>query len=632
MRLAPLLLIALAAPAAADTPLIASHLSRAQMPNPYAHIPAQCYIETARGAQNACQYCHTDGLARRGHGNNVPQNGASDVLGDITEDYAFAAINYPFTPNGSINPWENTLNPASLDVAMARQGISMADWDMAAWVRQDNWSPAFARRPAGGTGWDTGAAGDGFRLFPALNPADLPAGPDGFVRSTDPAAGPFADATGTLTGWRAINFTPYGIFTPLSGSVSGIYIRLPDRFMRDGQGRFDLATYAANLDLLSDAIQDRLTATSSKTYLGGAADEAVQPGLYPIGTEFAHPLHYVDVTADGTAGGLPGARAARVKEIRYMYKSRRFDPAYGGTAQLKEESAPAHANPAEGWIENGAGWLLAGWIEDATGDLRPQTVSELVQCVGCHSGHMPQPETGGFADFHSGVGTTVDSTWALPRRLTGAAGWAEADAMGYRAQPGGIGTSTRPDPINRKLGGGEFAHFLRSVVGVSLYGDMPASVDAYLADRIQTARGYSADWPALPLADAEAYQAAQSLRARLLAELTDKGEHLDQHGHVAGALLYPPAEAAEAGARRYRKVVATQRFDFGKDVFAQTPVTFRYFRGAADGFTHQNGAPYSVGEIVTDRPIDTDRSALTWGIGVTPTGITDSPDYEPLLD
>ena len=24
------------------------------------------------------------------------------------------------------------------------------------------------------------------------------------------------------TGWRAVNFFPYGIFTPMSGSVSGI--------------------------------------------------------------------------------------------------------------------------------------------------------------------------------------------------------------------------------------------------------------------------------------------------------------------------------------------------------------------------------------------------------------------------
>lgn len=616
-------------------PLKGTHLSRAQMPNPYAHIPAQCHVETAGGTQNACQYCHTDGLAGRRFGNNVPQRGASNVLGDLTADYAFAAINWPFTPNGSINPWENTLHPERLDAALAATGQDAAAWDMAAWVRQDNWTAARARRPGDPRQWDGARLDDPFRLFPALNPADLPAGDDGFVRSATPAGAFFDDGRGWITGWRSVNFTPYGIFTPLTGSVSGIYVRLPERFMRDAGGRFDLATYAANLDLLSQAVQDRLTDASPRTYAGGAADDPLLPGLYPIGTEFAHPLHYVDVAADGSKGApsrYPGARAERVKEIRYMYKIRRFDPEYGGP-QMKEESAPAYANSREGWIDNGAGWMLAGWIEDAGGALRPQTPSELVQCVGCHSGHMPQPETGGWPDFQSGVGVTVDSTWALPRRLPGADGWREMDSMGYRAPPedDGIGTAGRSDPVNRKLGVGEFRHFLESVVGVSLYGDMPASVERWLAATIRADAGYSADWPRLPLDDAAAYQAAQAARATLLRELTARGGHLDARGNLQGALLYPPESHALEAARRYRKVVATQRHDFGKDVFPATPASFRYFR-TDDGFAHQDGRAYRVGEVITDREIDGDRVSLTWGVGITPTGIDDSPDYEPLLD
>ena len=201
-----------------------------------------------------------------------------------------------------------------------------------------------------------------------------------------------------------------------------------------------------------------------------------------------------------------------------MYKIRRFDPEYGGP-QMKEESAPAYANSREGWIDNGAGWMLAGWIEDAGGALRPQTPSELVQCVGCHSGHMPQPETGGWPYFQSGVGVTVDSTWALPRRLPGADGWREMDSMGYRAPPDddGIGTAGRSDPVNRKLGVGEFRHFLESVVGVSLYGDMPASVETYLNRQITRANGYSADWPDLRTEvsknNPQGIKAAQELRA-----------------------------------------------------------------------------------------------------------------------
>jgi len=405
--------------------------------------------------------------------------------------------------------------------------------------------------------------------------------------------------------------------------------------MRDASGAFDLATYAANLELVWKAVSDNLGPDDPATYLGAAADAPVQPGLYPLGAEFAHPLHYVDLAADGSDSApsrFPGARATRVKEIRYSYKIRRFDPEYGAPS-LKEESAPVYANRTEGWIDNGAGWLLAAWIEDAEGRLRPQTPSELTQCVGCHSGHMPQPETGGYPDFHSGVGVTVDSSWALPRKFPGPLGWGEMDAMGYRpaAEPGGVGAASRPDPFNRAIGKGEFAHFLETVVGVSLYGDMSASVEAHLAERIRAERGYSADWPLIETASADGYLASQQRRAALLREFTARGEHLEEDGNLSGAFLYPTAEAAREGARRYGMVVASQSYDFGKDVFPKTPVSFRYFRTPDTAFAHQDGTPYAVGEVVTDRPIDVDRTSLTWGVGVAETGIADSPDYQPLL-
>lgn len=632
-------LIALTGAAPADenaAPLIGSYISRAQFPNPYAHIPAQCYIETAGGTQNPCQVCHTDGLANRGFGNNAPQGGASPFIGDLTAEYAFAALNHPFQPNGSINPWENTLFPEKLRAAVTAAGHDPAAWDMAAWVRQDNWSAAVARRPGDARLWDSGAKGDPFRLFPALSPADLPADVDGFVRSDRQEGAVFHDGDGWITGWRSVNFVPHGIFTPLTGSVSGIYIRLPQHFMRDAEGRFNIATYGANLDLVAAAVSDHLPADAPATYHGAAADIPVQPGLYPQGTEFAHPLHYVDTAADGSDGApgrFPGARADRVKEIRYMYKIRRFDPDYAGPG-IKEESAPAYASRDEGWIDNGAGWILAGWIEDAQGALRAQTPSELTQCVGCHSGHEPQRETGGWETFQSGVGVTIDSTWAMPRRLPGAAGWGENTAMGYRAPQtaGGIGRASYADPINRAMQTGEFAHFLKHVVGVSLYGDMPASVEAFLSRTIRANQGYSADWPALKSDAAQDYLAAQRLRAQLLKELTAKRAHLDDEGNLAGALLYPPQAAALGAARGYRMVVATQRYDFGKDVFPDTPVTFRYFRGPETAFPHQDGRPYGVGEIVVDRPIDTDRTSLTWGVGIAATEITASPDYQPILD
>lgn len=327
-----------------------------------------------------------------------------------------------------------------------------------------------------------------------------------------------------------------------------------------------------------------------------------------------------------------------------MYKIRGFEPAYGGPT-TKEEDAPVFASPRQGWIDNGAGWLLAGFIEDRDGNLRPQTPSELTQCVGCHSGSGPQTEVA-YAEFTSGTGNTIDSTWALPRQFPGTIGWREMDYMGYtRAAHAACdetpGYARRGDPVNRGERKGEFRHFLDNVVGVSLYGVVPASVERFLAGVIQHERGYASDWPTLDTSSVEGFLASQQLRQRLLREMTSRGEYLDDSGNIAGALLYPPQTKALAAARRYRQVVLTQRYDFGKDVFAETPVTYRYFRSPETAFPHQDGAPYQVGEVIIDRPVDTDPVNVTYGVGVVRTlidatvpyarGGTANRDYLPLL-
>ncbi|MCU0972075.1 MAG: hypothetical protein MUF57_09925, partial [Gammaproteobacteria bacterium] len=35
-------------------PLVGEFVDRAQLRNPYGHIPAQCHVETSGGTQNAC--------------------------------------------------------------------------------------------------------------------------------------------------------------------------------------------------------------------------------------------------------------------------------------------------------------------------------------------------------------------------------------------------------------------------------------------------------------------------------------------------------------------------------------------------------------------------------------------------
>ncbi|MDS4057653.1 MAG: hypothetical protein RKP73_03670, partial [Candidatus Contendobacter sp.] len=469
---------------------------------------------------------------------------------------------------------------------------------------------------------------------------------DGFVRSGTPRNGFFQDGAGRwITGWRSVNFMPYGIFTPMTGSVSGIYVRLPKPFMQREDGGFDLAVYVRNLDLLERAIQDRLRPEDGEFYQGAARAVAIERGLYPVGAEIAHPLHYVDVAADGndpTVSPYPGTRARRVKEIRYMYKWKPFQPSQfrPGT---KEEGAPVYGNDTQGWVDNGVGWYLAGYIEDKTGALRPQNREELTQCIGCHSG-VASTE---FSQFTSGVGNTVDSTWSLPRKFPGELGWREMHYLRYLAQADARpeatpGQARLGDPLNRELDKGEFRHFLDNVVGASLYGDMPAAIERFLAGLIQPARGYSAAWPALDTANAAGFQRSQALRQTLLRELTARGGYLDAAGAIRGELLYPPKNDALAAARRYRQVVVTQRYVQGKDVFPATPVTLRYFREGEEGFAHQDGRPYQVGEVITDRPVDLENPAsITYGVGnaetlIDPdklfeTGGTYFPEYVPLL-
>ncbi|QEP44004.1 hypothetical protein D5085_13285 [Ectothiorhodospiraceae bacterium BW-2] len=618
--------------ASKKAPLIGEYIDRITFTNPYAHIPAQCYIETSGGTQNACLFCHSNGLFKLGLGNNNPQAGYEPIIGNLQLEYAFVALNYPHLINGSVMPWQNTLQPDKLRAVLTAQGIDPTSWQMQAYIREDNWTAAYQQRPGTPLDWESGVESD-WRLFPGLDPADLPADSDGFVRSSKAQNGHFHDGQGYQTGWRAVNFMPYGIFIPHSGSVSGIYLRLPTIFMQNGQGEFDLATYQANLDLVARAIQDRLR-DEDKTYQGAAANIALRRGLYPLGTEIAHPLHYVDVAADGTHHAIspfPGTRSRRVKEIRYMYKYQSFEPD-SVTPGNKNEDAAVYAHRQQGWIDNGAGWYLSGFIEAADGALRPQTPSELTQCVGCHSGNVYQ--AGAIhPPFNSGTGNTVDSTWSLPRQWRDG-GWAEMDYFGYRAKSQVAadetpGNATRSgDPLNRGHGRGEFAFFLDHVVGASLYGDMPAAMESFFATNIQTGNGYSANWPALESDSAEGLLASQQLRQSLLREMTARGGYLDAQGRIHAELLYPPPAASLASAMGYRQVVVTQRYDFGKDMFPDTPFTLRYYRREQEAFAHQDGRPYQLGEVITDRPIDTTPASFTYGFGIGETLIDEALPFE----
>ncbi len=607
------------------SPMIGEFRGRTLFENPYANIPAQCYIETSYGTQNACLFCHSNAAARRKLGNTLPQAGANSRVGNLQLEYVFGPVN-AFAKSPNINPWENTIFPEKLDEEIKKLSIDTSTWDMKSYIKQDNWQMAYDKKNGSKVQSNSWTKDDEYRLFPALNPSALPADSDGFVRTVSQEEMLFKDDRGINTGWRSINFMPYGIFTPHSGSVSSVYIRLKTKFMKNENGQYNLEVYKANLALVEKAIQDRLQSEETH-YVGEAKDENIYKGLFPLGTEFAHPLHYVDVEADGTnleKNRFPGLRANRVKEIRYMYKYKMY---YPGEVVAKEEDAPLYYNEKESWIDNGAGWYLSGFIEDKEGELRGQTPEELLQCVGCHS------TTYGFEpeQFTSGTGNTIDTVWSFSRKFADDLGWKEMDYLGYRydttlAENITSGKSHLGDPVNREADMGEFRYFLDHVVGASLYGDMPASMERYLKEVITKTNGYSDDFPTLEITSVPEIKTIQTLRLKLIREFTAKKAYLDDDGYIQSSLLYPTFDESVLGAYGYRKVVATQRYTKGKDYFGKTPFTFRYFRDENSSFTHiDDKIPYTLGEVITDRPYDHSET-INKGVGITPTLIDENGD------
>jgi hypothetical protein len=602
--------------------------------NPYAHVPAQCYIETGNGRQNACMYCHTNGLYKAGFGNNNPQAGAVPLV-NFQIDYGFDPLSTT-APYATINRWENTLYPQKLAQYVADLGIDSNAWQMDDYIKTDNWQAAFNQRYGSPLDWDSGFDTP-FRFLPGLDPSDLPADNDGFVRSEKLENGFFQDSTGQhVTGWRAINFMPYGIFTPISGSVSGIFIRLPKNFMQNDAAEFDLEVYSDNLELLYRAITDNLTDQDPSHYLGQASNIKVELGAYPKGTEFAHPLHYVDVDADGTNSHFPGTRANRVKEVRWMYKFEDYNP--NDVRPGDEGDDGFFGNEQYAWVDNAAGWMLSGFIEDQQGQLRPQSREELAQCIGCHSGFTANTVR---PSFTSGTGNTVDSTWSLPRKFAGNLGWKEMDYMGFGKQ-GEAFISTTPEPLNREMQKGEFGIMLEYVVGASLYGDMPQSYEDEFKQIISQSNGYSDDWLEIDQESAEGFDQTTKTRQTLLREFVAKGDYLNDDNTIKPFLLYPSKTEALETAKRYRQVVVTQRYQYGKDVFAATPITYFHHRLPGQEELKIDGTPYQFGELITERQVELEnptRFDYRAGIGITlvdealsfEDGGTYNPDYIPYI-
>lgn len=417
----------------------------AEAPTGTPYIPPQCYTKTRDAAgrvHNPCYTCHVDTLAP-----NYVQDSALQT-------------SYDFGPRSRVNPWSNLFVDRSAAIA------AISDDEIRRYVDVDNYS-GLAARLVQSTEWDS----DGDEKWSGFVP-DIAFHFDGegFDRSPDDS----------YTGWRAYGYFPLpGTFFPTNGSYGDALVRLPEAFRQDASGKLDSATYATNLAILEAIVsrhdvaipatdeakvgtdldgdgrrslarrvrfrwnpgQNTMTWAGRAGHLQASGHLHLLAGLFPVGTEFAHSLRYLDVQ------GSEVRMARRMKELRYMIKTRFMS--YGAfeqqaTGEAAEKASSPHklramVGSTERGIGNRGGWRLQGFIEDAAGALRPQTLQEHAFCIGCHSG----------------VGVTDDSVFSFSRKL---------DSRGFQrgwfhwSQHTLAGTA---EPV-RADGRGEYTHYLRS--------------------------------------------------------------------------------------------------------------------------------------------------------------------------
>ncbi|WP_297890055.1 hypothetical protein [Sulfurihydrogenibium sp.] len=375
---------------------------------PGAYIPPQCYTKTEDEngtVHNPCYTCHTQGK---------PPNFWNDV--DLQESY-------DFPEKMLINPYKN------LFIDKTDFINSISDDQILNYIRQSNY-------------FDT----DGEIKLQKVMPRDwLGYVPDCYF-NFDNDGFDINPKTNSYTGWVAYKYYSFlGTFWPTNGSTDDVLIRLPQEFRLDNNGNFNKEVYKINISILETIVKQQdveLDYTVDETKFGvdldkdgklsktnrikfsldlkfiGKARELqsqnkikIEPGLFPVGTEFIHTVRYIDFDDSGNIKLSP-----RIKEVRYAYKEEFFS-----TSEIKymidKKYLETHPNfnqdpnglpPLEGFpgnfekgLKNMYGWRYSGYIEDKNGNLRPQTTQELTSCMGCHDT----------------IGATTDSIFSFSRKF-----------------------------------------------------------------------------------------------------------------------------------------------------------------------------------------------------------------------
>jgi len=99
--------------------------------------------------------------------------------------------------------------------------------------------------------------------------------------------------------------------------------------------------------------------------------------------------------------------------------------------------------------------MVQGFIEAEDGHLRKQSEEEHLFCMGCHST----------------IGTTIDDTFAFPRKVTGAKGWEYISLKGMKDAPMVNGSAE-----------GEIKHYLRTVGGGNEFRENPEILQRFFND------------------------------------------------------------------------------------------------------------------------------------------------------
>lgn len=376
--------------------------------NEEAPIPPQCYTKT-EGRHNPCYTCHQ----------TYPLSKNNNVRNNLRNDGANQGI-YTFSDEGEVNSWKN------LFVNRYKWIEQISNKQISTYVDQDNYSnlPHKLQKK----GW--------LGFIPDLTNYHLAS--EAFKNNGIAKDG---------SGWVAFNYKPFpGTFWPTNGATDDVLIRLSSEF-RQLNGIYNENVYLTNLSLVemsikslaeidifavneqtinTDLNQDsKLTSNvelllPQKFFVGDANHIKIPRQQYPIKTEIMHSVRYVGVDEQGQTY-IP----KRMKELRYMTKTKLLtdydiDNAYRRERKEKlDEQLPSFIRVKDRGFNNKFGWLIQGYIEDYNGELRPQSYEETLFCMGCHSA----------------IGTTIDQTFAFPRKVTGKAGWGYINLKGMKDAP-----------------------------------------------------------------------------------------------------------------------------------------------------------------------------------------------------